>query len=66
MSETIVIIILVGGLIAAYGLMRWINWYTWGENRAKKEALEKRMEEREEMRKKGTAKKNPDNQSDER
>ncbi len=46
MGETVVIIILVGGLLLAYGLMRWINWYTWGENRAKKEALEKRMEER--------------------
>ena len=60
MEQYLIPIILVAGLLLAIVLTRWINWYTWGANQAKEEAMNKRREARATMRKKSRTKEGND------
>ncbi|VAX24312.1 hypothetical protein MNBD_NITROSPINAE04-1050 [hydrothermal vent metagenome] len=52
MEQYVIPIILVVGIIGAALLTRWINWFTWGENRQREEAMRERIEAREATREK--------------
>ncbi len=52
MEQYLIPIILIVGTIAAIYLTKWVNWLTWGENKAKTEALEKRKKDRADSREK--------------
>lgn len=51
MENILIPLILIAGLGAAVVLTRWLNWYAWGENRQKKELMERRLKERAKVRK---------------
>ncbi|MBI4667209.1 MAG: hypothetical protein HY751_12470 [Nitrospinae bacterium] len=53
MERIIIPAVLILGLILAALLTKWANWYAWGQNREKREQMEKRMKERAAMRKEG-------------
>ncbi len=46
MEQYLIPIALIGGLILSVMLTKLFNWYTWGENKYKKDALEHRMKAR--------------------
>jgi hypothetical protein len=56
MEQIIIPLILIGGIIGGVYLTRWANWYAFGENQAREEAMEKRREERARLREEGAAK----------
>lgn len=49
---------LIGGLILSVALTKLFNWYTWGENKYKKDALEHRIKARKAKREKENDDKN--------
>ncbi len=51
MAQYLIPLVLIAGLIIAWYATRWINWFTFGENRYKKEQMEMRKKLRAEMRK---------------
>ena len=51
MEQILIPLTLIAGVIGAWFLTRWLNWYAWGENRQKKENMKNRTKERDKTRK---------------
>lgn len=46
MEQYLIPLALIGGLIFSVVMTKLFNWYAWGENKYKKDAIEHRMKSR--------------------